>query len=384
MGVHVDERDRWGIDNHTRRCIEATLSHVPELRGDRHKKKEMIDQCLLREVNALPERNWDILRAVTALKEREEAQGDSCQAHIVRGCHALERAIVEVDDSKEGRMHFRVHPKGTGIVCKRPGGLPTGTFISDYLGELYPPWRFYERQDAWKKVDKRSTLPDIYNITMDRPRQEERGYDAVFVEASNKAGFASRISHSCDPNCHVVRSVRGFCGLGTMRCTPTEEREEKLERMKKRKAFGSVQVSQSIGGKLTLGMYTKKHVREGEELSWDYALVTEDARELRNATCLCSAEACRGLFLLYGGDTNLNAFFRRELDLSSRTAMLCIACVESLTKADIDRLNRNGVKSCMLTDVHGRRIPEWLEKWTALVLDFCEREQEALRRNHGR
>lgn len=333
IGKDVQEQQRWGIDNHTRRCIEAVLRHVPELAFDSARRREQIDFGLLKAANEMEDQNWDMEKVLQHWQERAEAADDLVALHAGDALHA---AMEELDD-----INFRIHPKGYGIVCTREGGLPANCFVSDYLGELYPPWRFQERQDAWKKLDPNGNLPDIYNITLDRPKSESRGFDVLFVEASNKAGFASRLSHSCEPNCHVI--------------------------------------CQSDGYKLTLAMYTKRHVREGEELCWDYALVTEEKRELCDATCLCSSEQCRGVFVLYGGDSRLNFFFNENHTFKVRNALLCRACNESITSEDRGRLARCGVGDCLLHDVSNQRVPEWLEKWISLVLEFVERENKALK-----
>ena len=108
------------------------------------------------------------------------------------------------------RRHFRLHPKGVGVVCIRPEGIEAGTYVQDYLGELYAPWRWYERQDAIKKREPGRDLPDFFNITLERPAADAAGYDVLFVEAAHRCTFASRLSHSCAPNCHtVVVSVGG-------------------------------------------------------------------------------------------------------------------------------------------------------------------------------
>ena len=36
----------------------------------------------------------------------------------------------------------QIHPKGTGVVVCSPTGLPAHTFVNEYIGELYPPWRW--------------------------------------------------------------------------------------------------------------------------------------------------------------------------------------------------------------------------------------------------
>ena len=42
-------------------------------------------------------------------------------------------------------------------------------------------------------------------------------------------------------------------------------------------------------------------MQHGEELTFDYACVTESEREFKAATCLCGTRACRGSFLAFSG-----------------------------------------------------------------------------------
>jgi hypothetical protein len=41
--------------------------------------------------------------------------------------------------------YFRIFSKGTGVKCKRTEGIKANQFIIDYFGEIYPPWRWYEK-----------------------------------------------------------------------------------------------------------------------------------------------------------------------------------------------------------------------------------------------
>lgn len=75
---------------------------------------------------------------------------------------------------------FRIHPKGTGVVCINPDGIQPHQFVTEYLGELYPAYRWCERMDvveqAQQTFELKPTLPDFYNILLERPRQDPDGY----------------------------------------------------------------------------------------------------------------------------------------------------------------------------------------------------------------
>ena len=58
-----------------------------------------------------------------------------------------------------GYLQIKIHPKGHGVVCNRQDGLPAGEFVNYYLGELYPPWRWFEKQDAVKSVLFEKLMP---------------------------------------------------------------------------------------------------------------------------------------------------------------------------------------------------------------------------------
>ena len=75
---------------------------------------------------------------------------------------------------------FRIHPKGTGVVCINPAGIQPHVFVTPYLGEMYPPYRWCERLDvveqAQQTFELKPTLPDFWNILLERPRQDPNGY----------------------------------------------------------------------------------------------------------------------------------------------------------------------------------------------------------------
>lgn len=75
---------------------------------------------------------------------------------------------------------FKVHPKGTGVICSTREGIPPHVVVAHYLGELFSPYRWCEKldvvQQAQEKYGLKPTLPDFYNILLERPRQDPNGY----------------------------------------------------------------------------------------------------------------------------------------------------------------------------------------------------------------
>jgi len=88
----------------------------------------------------------------------------------------------------------------------------------------------------------------------------------VLVQAADRGNFASRLSHSCGPNCRNVATTVG-------------------------------------GARITNALFTTRHIAAGEELCWDYACVTESEKEFRAAVCLCGTPTCRGSFLYFANSS---------------------------------------------------------------------------------
>jgi SET domain-containing protein len=73
---------------------------------------------------------------------------------------------------------------------------------------------------------------DFYNIVLERHRDDPKGYDVLFVDPIRRGNFASRMSHSCNPNCSTVMM--------------------------------------SAGGKYVIAMYATRDIAFSEELTFDY------------------------------------------------------------------------------------------------------------------
>ncbi|GAB4817034.1 hypothetical protein N2152v2_004080 [Parachlorella kessleri] len=277
---------------------------------------------------------WDILVALQEVKAAAQAAGDSAS---LKAATAVEARVKEV-----GYNYFRVHPKGVGLVCMREAGLAPLTFVEEYLGEIHTPWRWFEIQDVVKRITG-DELPDFYNIQLERPRDDPDGYDVLNIDAASKGAFASRMSHSCTPNCQAV----------VMACS----------------------------GRLTIAVYTLRHVYPGEELTFDYAVVSESEKEFKEAICLCSTHLCRGSYLTFTGSRGFMQIMSTRHNFLHRQAIIARAGCEPLTDADRQRLDAHGLRnSCLGGGCFGPRLPDWVLKWAALVCEFIELEEACLQR----
>lgn len=43
-------------------------------------------------------------------------------------------------------LTFVIALQGMGVVLKKEGGLHAGGFVNEYLGEMFTPWAWQERQ----------------------------------------------------------------------------------------------------------------------------------------------------------------------------------------------------------------------------------------------
>jgi len=296
---------------------------------------EWIELVLMPAVNKQGSHGWDLGCALDTILRKAEENGDQVS---LRAAQAIKSRFVQV-----GPSYFRFHPKGVGLVCKRDNGIPPLTFIEEYLGEIHSPWRWFELQDAVKKLTG-SELPDFYNIVLERPKDDPAGYDVLFVDAAAKGAVASRMSHSCTPNCQAV----------VMACN----------------------------GRLTIALYTLRHVHPGEELTFDYSSVTESEKEFKQAICLCGTHMCRGSYLYFTGSKAFMQILASKHNILHRQVALVRAAIEPLNRADKNRLQKFGLgSSCLGSTENGTRVPPWLEKWTSLICEYLEMEEQCLRRD---
>ncbi|KAK3277147.1 hypothetical protein CYMTET_14822, partial [Cymbomonas tetramitiformis] len=374
LGEDVAEQSLWGIDCYTHQNIRLALALVEGMEADKA-CIDFIEQQIMRTVQRVGKRGWDVYAVLDAVKASAESTGDDL---VVRVARILRWLVEEVEllgaQKKEGkgaraeapgnaeapaatsesageageegsgaavqRLYFRIYPKGVGVLCTNPEGVAAEQYVVEYLGELYPPWRWFEKQDAIKKCNPNLVLPAFYNICFERPRDDDQGYAVGYVEAAARGSYGSRLSHSCDPNCQSVM----------MACD----------------------------GRLTIAMRTTRPVALGEELTWDYACVTESEKEFRTAICLCGAAKCRGSFLYYANGNSFTMVSSKKHTFTDRNALLLRAGGEKINDDDRALLERHGLRAGALSGLNGKPLVDWMVKWAALILRFIEGEQAEL------
>ena len=118
-----------------------------------------------------------------------------------------------------------------------------------------------------------------------------------------------------------------------------------------------------------------RHVSYGEELCMDYYSITTSEAEWRAAICLCGTLSCRGSFLHYATQDDLQqVLFSNFGSLIRMSSLLRASSAKSLSKDDEAILAKHGISSSIM----GKNPPLWMMKYIADNLRFVEFERKAL------
>lgn len=298
LGPRLKEVPVWGIDCYTRRMIELSIEDnvEPQTLYNAKDVKHFIERRLNCAINAQPlEKAHNITNSISYLLSNESL-------HLSATEIAYAKAIAKVISEIGIGDNFRIHPKGTGVVCISPEGIEPEQFVCEYLGELYPPYRWCERLDvikqAQEKYELKPMLPDFYNILLERPRQDPEGYGILFVDASMKSNMGSTLSHSCDANC-----------------------------------LSSIVAK---NGKLSIALTTTRHVYCGEEITHDYHCITNSELEWSSSVCLCSMSECRGSFLHYATEEDLQQILEQNCGNTKTDYYILLLNLILITRASLE------------------------------------------------
>lgn len=341
VGHELSEIPVWGMDCFTRRNIEIALEEAPSVPSSSgveqvwplstwgpKERTRWLEHVLLPAINQSGSCDMtQALRRITDVGKNEEDR--EAARTVLRAYEAL------------GAKSFRCHPKGTGIVYRDSAGIAAHTFVSKYLGELYPAWRWTQKLEAveatQRKYGLKPGLPDFYNILLERPRVCPRGYNLLFVEAGGHvANIGSTLSHSCDSNCTTAVVVKD--------------------------------------GRLCIALTTTRDVAAGEELTIDYNSVTTSEEEYRSAVCLCGSAQCRGSFLHFSGAKAFPLILERVSGVLPFRNLLKATSPHPLSEEEREVLRLHGLGESVL----GEECPMWLQKFAAVQLQYVEFERRKL------
>ena len=237
------------------------------------------------------------------------------------------------------------HSKGIGIYSLT--NITKNSLIAPYLGIIYPIYLWYEKQDLIKQKKLDKNLPDFYNILLERNKNDSEGYDLIMIDPNSKGNFASRMSHSCTPNCNTVLMISN--------------------------------------NEYKIGMYATKDIEIGEELTFDYNSVTEKEKEFIEAICLCGSFECRGHYLGLGGSFVFTEVINEYHGFLARNAVLLKSCCynndnnenfnqknneDNINYGDEDILKKYGIGNSLLGN-----SPQWLKNWARNICYFIEIEK---------
>ncbi|KAJ4912312.1 Histone-lysine N-methyltransferase ATXR3 [Raphanus sativus] len=337
LGNEVLEQEVYGIDPYTHNLL---LDSMPgELDWSLQDKHSFIEDVVLRALNRkvrflTGSGNTPMVYPLRpVIEELKENSREECDIQTMRMCQGVLKAI----ESRSGDTYVS-YRKGLGVVCNKQGGFVEDDFVVEFLGEVYPVWKWFEKQDGIRSLQENKTdpAPEFYNIYLERPKGDADGYDLVVVDAMHKANYASRICHSCRPNCEAKVTA--------------------------------------VDGHYQIGIYSVRPIEYGEEITFDYNSVTESKEEYEASVCLCGSHVCRGSYLNLTGEGAFQKVLKEWHGLLDRHRLMLEACMlNSVSEEDYLELGRAGLGSCLLGG-----LPDWVIAYSAHLVRFINFERTKL------
>ncbi|XP_009144717.1 histone-lysine N-methyltransferase ATXR3 [Brassica rapa] len=336
LGNEVLEQEVYGIDPYTHNLL---LDSMPELDWSLQDKHSFIEDVVLRTLNRQARlftgsgNTPMVFPLRPVIEELKENAREECDIQTMRMCQGILKAIESRSDD-----NYVSYRKGLGVVCNKQSGFVVEDFVVEFLGEVYPVWKWFEKQDGIRSLQENKTdpAPEFYNIYLERPKGDADGYDLVVVDAMHKANYASRICHSCRPNCEAKVTA--------------------------------------VDGHYQIGIYSVRPIEYGEEITFDYNSVTESKEEYEASVCLCGSQVCRGSYLNLTGEGAFQKVLKEWHGLLDRHKLMLEACIlNSVSEEDYLELGRAGLGSCLLGG-----LPDWVIAYTARLVRFINFERTKL------
>jgi hypothetical protein len=175
-----------------------------------------------------------------------------CTECVVETCAAREMCTNRVFQLQQ---HCNVYPIktekcGWGLAAGQP--IPRGTFIIQYIGEIFS----VDSEIGRKRIEKYRGSPCVYLMSTS---QNE------VIDPTNRGNLARFINHCCEPNSETQKW--------------------------------------NVLGEICIGIFAKRDIAEDEELTFDYRF---DAHKTAFTKCLCGAAKCRKYLGYIGTDINID------------------------------------------------------------------------------
>ncbi|XP_021746148.1 histone-lysine N-methyltransferase ATXR3-like [Chenopodium quinoa] len=337
LGQEVIEQEVYGIDPYTHNLLLDSMSENVD--WSLTEKHVFIEDVILRVLNKQVRQYTGSGNTPMTYPLRPvivEILGTAKQDNntsTLKLCEALLQAIDGRPDD-----NYVAYRKGLGVVCDKQGGFTKDDFVVEFLGEVYPAWKWFEKQDGIRSLQKNSKepAPEFYNIYLERPKGDADGYDILVVDAMHKANYASRICHSCRPNCEAKVTA--------------------------------------VSGQYQIGVYSVRPIGFEEEITFDYNSVTESKEEYEASVCLCGNQVCRGSYLNLTGEGAYQKVLKEWHGLLDKHRLLLEACeLNWVSEEDYIDLGRAGLGSCLLGG-----LPDWLVAYSARLVRFINFERTKL------
>ncbi|MFS8024584.1 putative [histone H3]-lysine(4) N-trimethyltransferase chromatin remodeling SET family [Helianthus anomalus] len=333
----VIEQEVYGIDPYTHNLLLDTMPE--ELDWQLLDKHVFIEDVLLRTLNKQVRgftgtgntpMKYPLKLVIEDILKSAKEDHDTRTSEL---CQYMLKAMSNRPDD-----NYVAYRKGLGVVCNKEAGFSEDDFVVEFLGEVYPAWRWFEKQDGIRALqkDSKEPAPEFYNIYLERPKGDGDGYDLVVVDAMHKANYASRICHSCRPNCEAKVTA--------------------------------------VDGQYQIGIYSVRPIVYGEEVTFDYNSVTESKEEYEASVCLCGSQVCRGSFLNLTGEGAFQKVLKECHGILNRHQLMLEACESnSVSEEDYIELSKAGLGSCLLSG-----LPDWLVAYSARLVRFIHFERTKL------
>ncbi|XP_078428561.1 SET domain protein 2 [Wolffia australiana] len=337
LGVEVIEQEVYGIDPYTHNLL---LDSMPDdADWPLVEKHNFIEEILLRELNKQARRLTGsgntpmVYHLKSVIEEINKTADEGGDSRLIKLSNTILKAMHSRPDD-----NYVAYRKGLGVVCNKDGGFGEDDFVVEFLGEVYPAWKWFEKQDGIRSMQKnnKDPAPEFYNIYLERPKGDRDGYDLVVVDAMHKANYASRICHSCRPNCEAKVTA--------------------------------------VDGQYQIGIYAVRPIAYGEEITFDYNSVTESKEEYEASVCLCGTQVCRGSYLNLTGEDAFQNVLKECHGLLDRHKLMLESCEANfISQEDYMDLGRAGLGRCLLDG-----LPKWLIAYSARLVRFMNFERTKL------